>query len=307
MADRDLTLVVGATGLLGTRIVKLLREANRPVRALVRHDAQPSKRAMIVDCGAEVVGGDLKAPDSLAAACRGVTTVISTASATLSYRDNDSIGSVDEAGQLSLVDAAARAGVARFVFVSFPPRKLDYALQRAKRAVEARLESSGLAFTVLQSVSFMEVWLSSAVGFDLLGGRVHLLGTGTQPVSWISIQDVARFAVAASEGDRFSREIVPLGGPDPLSPLDVVAMFEEMGGDRVTLTNVSESALEARLASARDPREEAYAAIMLAVARGLAVVTPPAVGLLPGRMTTVRQHVEGLINRSESKEREGRK
>ena len=309
MSDRDLTLVVGATGLLGTRIVKLLRDSDRPVRALVRPGADAAKRAALEACGAEIVSGDLKSSESLVAACRGATTVISTASSTRSFREGDSISTVDEAGQVALVDSAEGSGVARFVFVSFPPRNLDYALQRAKRAVEARLQTSGLAFTVLQSVSFSEVWLSPAVGFDLLGGEVRVLGAGTRPVSWISIHDVARFAVAASENDRFARKIVPLGGLDPLSPLDVVEMFAEMGGGSVKLTHISEAELEERLgkaAKAGDSRNEAYAAIMLALARGLAVVAPPAMELLPGRMTTVRQYIASLLNRSESRGNERR-
>jgi NADH dehydrogenase len=290
-----LTLVVGATGLLGTRIVRLLRDAGKPVRAIVRPTAAPAKRAVLEALGAEIVAADLKDPPSLERACQGVTTIVSTASATLSRQGGDSILTVDHGGQLALIEAAERAAVKRFVFVSFPPRSLDYALQRAKRAVEARLRESRLAFTVLQPVSFCEIWLSPAAGFDLMSGNVQVFGTGERTVSWISVHDVARFAAAAVDDGAFAGRVLPLGGPDALSPLEVVKMFEEMSGRPVTITHVSEEALEARFTGARDLLEETYAAIMLAMARGLVNAAPPVVDMLPGRLTTVRDHIGQML------------
>jgi uncharacterized protein YbjT (DUF2867 family) len=69
-------LVVGATGMLGGAIVRGLVERDEPVRALVR-DA--SGETTLMESSAEPVWGDLKDPASLAAACNGATTVITTA------------------------------------------------------------------------------------------------------------------------------------------------------------------------------------------------------------------------------------
>ena len=153
-----------------------------------------------------------------------------------------------------------------------------------------------MAFTSLQPVSFMETWLGPAVGFDLRAGRVRILGAGDQPVSWIAREDVARAAVAAASADDrgpFSRRLVPLCGPDPLSPLQVVAQFQEMTGRPLEVSHVSEESIVARLAAARDPIEEAYAAIMLSLARGLMPTQTEAAQLL-GSMATVRQYLERL-------------
>ena len=78
-----------------------------------------------------------------------------------------------------------------------------------------------MSFTILQPTAFMEIWLSPIVGFDPAGGHVRILGDGQRQVSWVSIQDVARFAVAATEGGAFSNLVLPLGGPDPLTQLQV--------------------------------------------------------------------------------------
>jgi len=70
-------LVVGSTGLVGGMIIRRLLEQRTDVRILVRpgSDYQP-----LVEAGAQPVEGDLKNPASLAAACAGVETVITTAS-----------------------------------------------------------------------------------------------------------------------------------------------------------------------------------------------------------------------------------
>src|SRR5467141_193409 len=99
-------LVVGATGLLGGEICRRLRERGQPVRALARHTSDPSKVQRLKSLGPEIVRGDLKDRASLDQACRGAATVISTASTTLSRQPDDSIGGVDQDGQMQLVDAA---------------------------------------------------------------------------------------------------------------------------------------------------------------------------------------------------------
>ncbi len=68
-------LVVGATGLLGGHIARKLLDRGKPVRLLVR---QGSAYDGFVTAGAEAVIGDLKDPDSVRAACRGVDAVITT-------------------------------------------------------------------------------------------------------------------------------------------------------------------------------------------------------------------------------------
>src|SRR5439155_774847 len=77
-------LVVGATGLLGGEICRVLTQRGTPVRALVRGTSNPDRVAHLKSVGAEQVRGDLKDRPSLDAACRGASAVISTASSTVS-------------------------------------------------------------------------------------------------------------------------------------------------------------------------------------------------------------------------------
>jgi uncharacterized protein YbjT (DUF2867 family) len=295
------TLVVGATGFLGMETVRLLTSEGKSVRAAVRAQLASGDAMFAKNPAVERMVVDLKERASLEAACRGVTAVISTATAMRSRQKGDSIDTVDEQGQLALVDAAEREGVTHFVFISFPPVEVDFALQRAKRRVEARLRESRMSFTILQAAHFSEVWLSPGAGFDPAHGRVRIWGDGDRPVSWISSHDVARFAVAALRIDEFAGKELPLGGPDAMTPLQVVRIFEELGAPSVALEHIPESALEAQVASAKDGVEEAYAAIALTTARaGMVVDARPALRLLPGRLTTVREYAVRMLKTSET-------
>ena len=70
------TLVVGATGLVGSETCRWLREEGHQLRCLVRQTADPAKRSALESLGAELAPGDLKDPASLAHACAGVQAVI---------------------------------------------------------------------------------------------------------------------------------------------------------------------------------------------------------------------------------------
>jgi uncharacterized protein YbjT (DUF2867 family) len=74
-----MVLVVGATGALGSEICRRLRARNLTVRGLVR-PGSPGEPALR-EIGVELSFGDLRSRASVEVACRGVTTVISTATA----------------------------------------------------------------------------------------------------------------------------------------------------------------------------------------------------------------------------------
>src|SRR6185503_19685175 len=152
-------LIVGATGMVGGEICRLLAAAHKPLRALVRASSDPSKVEALKALGASIFTGDLRDRASLDAACRGVATVVSTASAMpFAYVPGDNTPhTTDRDGYLSLVDAARDAGVQHFVYVSVPVAPMSSPLLDAKRAVEARLRASGLPYTILQPTFFTEV------------------------------------------------------------------------------------------------------------------------------------------------------
>ena len=286
-------LVVGATGLLGSEICRRLTQRGNPVRALVRQTSNHDRVAHLESLGAELVRADLKNRPSLDAACRGASAVISTASSTMSRQEGDSIESVDRQGQLALVDAAAAAGVQRFILVSFPSVASDFPLQSAKRAVEERLRKSGMTYTILRPSFFTEVWLSPALGFDAANAKAQIYGAGQNQISWISFQDVARFAVAALKNPRANNAVIELGGPEPLSPLEVVRLAEQVTRKRFAVQHVPEEALRVQHATATDPLQQSFAALMLYYACGDVIDMQATLRAFPGQhLRSVRAYFE---------------
>lgn len=176
----------------------------------------------------------------------GVTTVISTATAMGSRDASLSLRAIDRDAQLQLVDVARASGVEHVVFVSLTPNLGPRApLVRYKRAVEAAVRASGMRWTILQPSVFMEVWLSSLLGWDLAAGRATIFGAGTAPLSWISVDDVAGHVVASLDDPRLWNRDLPLGGPDALSPNDVVKIFTHRFGRPFTAKHVPRAMLAA--------------------------------------------------------------
>jgi uncharacterized protein YbjT (DUF2867 family) len=290
-----MNLIVGATGILGSEICRLLAEKGVPVRALVRSTSNPDKVAQLKALKAEVVIGDLKDRRSLDAACRGATAVISTASSTLSRQEGDSIESVDREGQVNLVDAAEAAGVKHFVLISFPKVDVDFPLQRAKRAVEGRLQRSGMSYTILQPTFFTEVWLSPALGFDPKNGKAQVYGSGSRKISWISFQDVAKFAVAALDRRLAPNATIRLGGPEALSPLEAVRLAEQVVGKPIEVQHVPEEALRAQHGAATDSLQQSFAGLMLYYAGGDVIEMADTLRTFPIQpLKSVRAHFQGV-------------
>jgi len=262
-----MTLIVGATGLVGGEICQQLA-GRGTIRALVRRASNPERISHLTSIGAELATGDLTDPSSLRAACQDVTAIVSTASSTISRQPGDSIETVDHRGQLSLIEAAEAAGVKHFVLISFPPVDVEFPLQTAKRAVEHRLRQSRMTYTILQPTFFMEVWLSPALGFDAANGRAQIYGSGHSTISWISFRDVAALAVAALDNPRAINQTIKIGGPDALSPLEVVARASRLLGKRFDVQHVPEDALRAQHAAAADALQESFAGLMLYYASG---------------------------------------
>lgn len=287
-------LVVGASGLVGSEVCRRLASEGKPVRALVRPTADPGKVDALRAQGVEVAFGDLRDPASLAQACRDATEVVLTASSMpFSYEPGvNDIATTDLAGAIHLVDAARAAGtVRRFVYVSFSGNiDLEFPLRNAKRAVEDHLRLSGIPYTILRPSYFMEVWLSPAVGFDAANATATVYGTGDNPISWISLADVAAFAALAVDSPAARNATLELGGPVALTPHDVVAAFERLAGRPFTVQHVPAEALLAQQQAATDPMQQSFSGLMRCYAQGDTIDMAAALRALPAELTTVETH-----------------
>jgi NADH dehydrogenase len=232
-----MNLLVGSTGLLGGMIARRLAANGAPLRVLVRSGSTDL-------AGAEAVQGDLKDRASLDAACRGVATVITSANSAQRGGD-DNVATVDTEGNMALIDAARAAGVRRFIFVS--AAAVDEAspvpLFAAKARAERHLRESGIEWTVVAPHVFMDVWFPAIIGSALAAGQpVALVGGGKRRHSFIAVEDVAAFAVAATDNPAAANRRLVLGGPAALSWSDVVDLAGSIVGRPVPSVSIEPGA-----------------------------------------------------------------
>ena len=291
-------LVAGATGMVGGEVCRLLRSERKPVRALVRSTSRADKVEALKAMGCEVVIGDLTDNASLARACAGARAVVSTVSSMpFSWSPPlNTVATVDRDGQKRLIDAAAAANAHRFCLVTFSGNiDQPFPLRDAKRAAEAHLRASGMPYTILRPSCFCEVWLSPAVGFDAVGGRVTIYGTGENRISYISFADVARFIMAALDSTTAANTTLELGGPEALSPLDVVRIFEKLSGTHFQVQHVPVDALEQQMAAAPDDMQRSFAALMLACAAGDEIPMAGVLKRYPVQLTSVADYAQRVL------------
>ena len=144
----------------------------------------------------------------------------------------------------------------------------------------------------------MEVWLSPHLGFDFPNAKARLYGTGENKVSWISLADVARFVVEVVNNARARKKIIELGGPQALSPIEVVRLFEELGSRKFEISHVSEEDLRAQRAAATDPMQQTFAGLMLACAKGDPIDMSGVLGTFPITMTRVSDYAKRVLGKS---------
>lgn len=284
--------------MVGHQICRLLAANGKSIRALIRATSDQAKVDELKSLGTSVVQGDLRDHESLQAACQGVSAVMATASSMpFAYRPGENTPqTTDQDGYLSLLAAAQQAGVGQFVYTSFPPLPASFPLQDAKRAVEDRLRGNGLTYTILQPTFFMEVWLSPAVGFDYPNRKATIYGAGVNPISWISFQDVAQFAVACLDNPAAKNATLQLGGPEALNPLEVVRIFEKAGGKPFEAQHVPVEALQGQYAAATDPMQKSFAAMMISYAAAQPIDMSATLKSFPISLKTVREYADEVSN-----------
>ena len=296
MVESGTTLVVGATGSLGGLICRRLADSGARLCAVVRPTSDPERVEALRALGAELVEADLKEPATLTAVCADVSALVSSAEA-VGRQPEDTLDRVDRDGQSALVDAASAAGVGHLVFVSHSAKVLsvDSAFERAKLAVEQRLRESGIVYTILRATFFTEFWLGPAGGFDYANRRATVYGEGTNPVSFISQQDVAEFAIRSLEAPAAKNTVLELGGPEPLSPLGAIEIFERLTGDTFERSFVPLPDLEAQKTAATDPMQDSFAGLMIAYAHGDAIDMRPTLERVPVELTSVRDYARRVL------------
>src|SRR5918998_731550 len=160
-----LVLVSGATGQQGGAVARSLLERGIGVRALTRDPEKPEAREL-VELGAEVASGDLEDRSSIERVLDGVHGVFS-------VQQVWETGFEGEIRQgVLLADAAKEAGVEHYVYSSVGSAHRETGIPHfeSKWEVEEHVRASGVPYTVLRPVFFMQNW--EFMREPILGGAI---------------------------------------------------------------------------------------------------------------------------------------
>jgi uncharacterized protein YbjT (DUF2867 family) len=230
-------LLTGATGTVGSALLRRLTPGREPVRCLVRDPRRLGDHRVRV----QLAMGDLVDPPSFRNALRGVHTVIHLAA---SIRDESraSIEELNAMATLRLVRAAERAGARRFVFFSALGAEHHSRTRffRAKALAEQAVESSALD-TVVFSPSIVytpgDPWLTLLERFSYLPA-IPVSGSGQSLYQPIWAEDVADCVVGALAAGGAGHQRYELAGPQTLSYDDIVRIAMRPTGRRRRLLHV---------------------------------------------------------------------
>ena len=211
-------LLTGATGTVGSALLRRLTADGQPIRALVRDQRRLGDQRVRV----QIALGELSDPPSFRNALRGVDTVVHLAA---SIRDQPS-GSIEELNAIAtlrLVRAAERAGVRRFVFFSAlgATHHSRTRFFRAKALAEEAVESSSLSTLIFRpSLIYTpgDPWLTLLDRLSRLPA-MPVSGSGKALYQPVWAEDVAEAVVNALASPDSSYE---LAGPEVLSYNDIV-------------------------------------------------------------------------------------
>ena len=221
----SLILVTGATGNVGSQVVKQLTSKGARARALVR---DPGAASAMQGPGVDIVAGDFSQPETIAAALPGVDRVF-----LLSPPDPRQVE-----WQNHVIDSAQRANVKHLVKLSVLGADEHSPVSIAKWhwQTEQHLKPSGLPYTILQPHFFMQNLLGFAPGIAAEGKFYAPMKQGR--IGLVDVRDIAAVAVAALTEDGHGGNTYAITGPESLSFDDIAEKLSRATGKPVTYVDV---------------------------------------------------------------------
>jgi len=222
----DTILVTGSTGNVGSQVVKQLSSFSGKVRAAV----QSKNRAQeIENTGAELVEMNFNNTETVNAALKGVQKL---------FLLTPFVPNMVEISE-NLVEQARKANVNHIVKQSaFGSEGQGITMNRLHCEVEQIIESSGINYTFLRPMSFMQNYLGLADSIRTLGTFSFPLGDSK--TSFVDTRDIAAAAVQALTNSNEHRDkAYNITGPAAISNYEIADILSNIADKKVTYVDVS--------------------------------------------------------------------
>jgi uncharacterized protein YbjT (DUF2867 family) len=223
-------LVTGATGKQGSAVWRHVRSKGMSARAFTRDSDTPTAR-ILVGRGSEVVRGDMDDAASLARAMDGVFGVYS-------VQPSHGEGDAEVRLGVKVADAARRQDVNQFVYssVGSADRKTGIPHFETKARIEEHVRNTGLHYTILRPVYFMENLLQMRDSVE--NGTLELPLSPDTRLQMIAVDDIGVFAAMAfDKPGHWQGRAVDIAG-DEISMSELADMLGRAAGRNVTYHQV---------------------------------------------------------------------
>ena len=210
-------IIAGATGYLGSHLVKELQSQQLPFQAITRNEKRLQEQGLKAE---QIINAEVTNAATLNGKLNEADLVISTVGITR-QKDGLTYMDVDYQANKNLLEEAKRAGVKKFMYVSSinGEQMRHLKIMEAKEKFVDELKQSGLDYTIIRPNGFfsdMRDFLEMAKN-----GKVYLFGHGDYKLNPIHGADLAK-AIVAAIPER-EKELV-IGGPDILTQNEVAEL-----------------------------------------------------------------------------------
>jgi len=233
MSGKLSVLVTGATGKQGGHLVRELLERGHSVRALTRKPESPAAAAL-AERGVAIIPGNFDDEGSLERAARGVDTVFAMSTPF-------EVGAKTETSEgLNIVRAASRVRVKHLVYssVAGADRATGIPHFDSKFEVEKEIRKSGIPFTIVAPVFFMENFLAEWMAAGIAQGSIAIAMPATRRLQQIAVEDIAQFtALVIERRESFLGKRIDIAS-DELTLTTAAAAIGEASGRPIKYTAV---------------------------------------------------------------------
>ncbi|WP_290635449.1 SDR family oxidoreductase [Aquisalimonas sp.] len=227
-------LVTGASGTIGSELLRELVRKGEPVRAAVH------VRPLDVD-GVETCNIDYDRPETLPPALEGVDSLF--------------LLSQQVTHEKPMVDAAREAGVRRIVYVSsFGADRDTFIVGQLHREIELRIQETGMVWTFLRPNYLMQNFIT-LMGHDIRNEDAFYDSIGDARVSRIDTRDVSHVAARVLTESGHDNRAYELSGPEAITHHHAAEMLSEVLGRRIRYVELDDDSFRRRLIAQGVPED----------------------------------------------------